>query len=112
MRYLFGMAHQSSHKLKPYSNFRPVYFTDLQRKAFLDAAAIANLNPLCLMHETTATALAYGIYKTDLPENDSLNVVFVDVGHASMQVCVAAFKKGQLKILAHTFDRSLGGGDC
>lgn len=89
----------------------PVYFTDLQRRAFLDAAAIANLNPLCLMHETTATALAYGIYKTDLPENDPLNVVFVDIGHASMQVCVAAFKKGQVKILAHAFDRSLGGRD-
>uniref|UniRef100_A0A0D6QZA2 Uncharacterized protein n=1 Tax=Araucaria cunninghamii TaxID=56994 RepID=A0A0D6QZA2_ARACU len=89
----------------------PVYFTDLQRRAFLDAAAIVGLNPLCLLHETTATALAYGIYKTDLPETDPLNVVFVDVGHASMQVCVAAFKKGELKVLAHTWDRSLGGRD-
>ncbi|KAJ6427414.1 hypothetical protein OIU84_022918 [Salix udensis] len=89
----------------------PVYFTDLQRRAVLDAATIAGLHPLRLMHETTATALAYGIYKTDLPENDQLNVVFVDVGHASMQVCIAGFKKGQLKILAHSFDRSLGGRD-
>uniref|UniRef100_A0A0C9S4G3 TSA: Wollemia nobilis Ref_Wollemi_Transcript_13942_3262 transcribed RNA sequence n=1 Tax=Wollemia nobilis TaxID=56998 RepID=A0A0C9S4G3_9CONI len=89
----------------------PVYFTDLQRRAYLDAAAIVGLNPLCLLHETTATALAYGIYKTDLPETDPLNVVFVDVGHASMQVCVAAFKKGELKVLAHTWDRSLGGRD-
>ncbi|XP_058074803.1 heat shock 70 kDa protein 15-like [Magnolia sinica] len=89
----------------------PIYFTDLQRRAVLDAATIAGLHPLRLMHETTATALAYGIYKTDLPENDQLNVAFVDVGHASMQVCIAGFKKGQLKILAHTFDRSLGGRD-
>ncbi|KAJ6700878.1 HEAT SHOCK 70 KDA PROTEIN 14 [Salix koriyanagi] len=89
----------------------PVYFTDLQRRAVLDAATIAGLHPLRLMHETTATALAYGIYKTDLPENDQLNVAFVDVGHASMQVCIAGFKKGQLKILAHSFDRSLGGRD-
>ncbi|XP_068647507.1 heat shock 70 kDa protein 14-like [Aristolochia californica] len=89
----------------------PVYFTDLQRRAVLDAATIAGLHPLRLMHETTATALAYGIYKTDLPENDQLNVAFVDVGHASMQVCIVGFKKGQLKILAHAFDRSLGGRD-
>ncbi|KAF9690031.1 hypothetical protein SADUNF_Sadunf01G0153600 [Salix dunnii] len=89
----------------------PVYFTELQRRAVLDAATIAGLHPLRLMHETTATALAYGIYKTDLPENDQLNVAFVDVGHASMQVCIAGFKKGQLKILAHAFDRSLGGRD-
>ncbi|XP_052182342.1 heat shock 70 kDa protein 14-like [Diospyros lotus] len=89
----------------------PVYFTDLQRRAVLDAAAIAGLHPLRLMHETTATALAFGIYKTDLPENDQLNVAFVDIGHASMQVCIAGFKRGQLKILAHSFDRSLGGRD-
>ncbi|KAL2234747.1 heat shock 70 kDa protein 14 [Sesamum indicum] len=89
----------------------PVYFTDLQRRAVMDAATIAGLHPLRLFHETTATALAYGIYKTDLPENEPLNVAFVDVGHASLQVCIAAFKKGQLKILAHSFDRSLGGRD-
>ncbi|KAG8643545.1 heat shock 70 kDa protein 15 [Manihot esculenta] len=89
----------------------PAYFTDLQRRAVLDAATIAGLHPLRLIHETTATALAYGIYKTDLPENDQLNVAFVDIGHASMQVCIAGFRKGQLKILAHSFDRSLGGRD-
>ncbi|KAK1416833.1 hypothetical protein QVD17_25950 [Tagetes erecta] len=89
----------------------PIYFTDLQRRAVMDAATIAGLHPLRLMHETTATALAYGIYKTDLPENEQLNVAFVDIGHASMQVCIAGFKKGQLKILAHTFDRCLGGRD-
>ncbi|CAI9753811.1 unnamed protein product [Fraxinus pennsylvanica] len=89
----------------------PVYFTDLQRRAVIDAATIAGLHPLRLFHETTATALAYGIYKTDLPENDPLHVAFVDVGHGSMQVCIAALKKGQLKILAHSFDRSLGGRD-
>ncbi|KAJ6816516.1 heat shock 70 kDa protein 15-like [Iris pallida] len=89
----------------------PVYFTDLQRRAVMDAAAIAGLHPLRLFHETTATALAYGIYKTDLPENDQLNVAFVDVGHASMQVCIAGYKKGQLKVLSHAFDRNLGGRD-
>ncbi|XP_071717284.1 heat shock 70 kDa protein 15-like [Rutidosis leptorrhynchoides] len=89
----------------------PIYFTDLQRRAVLDAATIAGLHPLRLMHETTSTALAYGIYKTDLPENEQLNVAFVDIGHASMQVCIAGFKKGQLKVLAHSFDRCLGGRD-
>ncbi|XXG56110.1 hypothetical protein AAC387_Pa03g3612 [Persea americana] len=89
----------------------PVYFTDLQRRLVSDAATIAGLHPLRLFHETTATALAYGIYKTDFPENDELNVAFVDIGHASMQVCIVGFKRGQLKVLAHAFDRSLGGRD-
>ncbi|KAJ0530732.1 putative Heat shock protein 70 family [Helianthus annuus] len=52
----------------------PIYFPDLQRRAVMDAAEIVGLHPLWLMHETTATALAYGIYKTDLPENEQLYV--------------------------------------
>ncbi|BBN14282.1 hypothetical protein MPTK1_6g10360 [Marchantia polymorpha subsp. ruderalis] len=89
----------------------PVYFSELQRRAYLNAAAIAGLRTLRLMHETTATALAYGIYKPGLPDTDAFHVVFVDVGHASTQVSIAAFKKGQLKILAQAFDRCLGGRD-
>ncbi|CAI7893483.1 unnamed protein product, partial [Closterium sp. NIES-53] len=89
----------------------PVYLTDAQRRAYLDAATIAGLHPLRLMHEPTATALAYGIYKTDLSETEPLNIAFVDIGHSTMQVSIVAFKKGQLKVLAHAFDRSLGGRD-
>jgi molecular chaperone DnaK (HSP70) len=50
---------------------------------------MAGLNVLKLMNETTATALAYGIYKQDLPEPDkpSRNVVFVDIGK-KMQLCM------------------------
>jgi heat shock protein 4 len=38
-----------------------------ERYAMLNASAIAGLNCLRLINENTATALAYGIYKTDLP---------------------------------------------
>ena len=38
------------------------------------------------MHEITATFLAYGIYEIDSSETHPLNVVFVDVGNASMQI--------------------------
>ena len=45
-------------------------------------------------------ALAYGIYKQDLPEEKekSRNVVFIDMGHNSLQVTVCAFNKGKLKV--------------
>lgn len=67
----------------------------------LDAASIAGLNVLRLFNETSATALAYGIYKQDLPapEEKPRNVVFVDCGHASLQVSVCAFNKGKLKVI-------------
>jgi molecular chaperone DnaK (HSP70) len=47
-----------------------------------------------------AVALAYGIYKQDLPtpEEKPRNVVFVDLGHSSFQVSISAFNKGKLKV--------------
>ncbi|KAJ0018175.1 hypothetical protein Pint_10955 [Pistacia integerrima] len=89
----------------------PCYFTDQQRHAYWDAATIAGLKPLRLMHDCTATALGYGIYKTDFPIADPTYVVFVDIGHCDTQVCVASFESGKMKILSHAFDRSLGGRD-
>lgn len=52
-------------------------------------------------------ALAYGIYKQDLPEENakSRNVVFVDVGHSSLQSAVAAFNKGKLKVYNEVWQR-------
>ena len=46
----------------------PVFYGEDQRRAVLDAANIAGLKPLQIMSETTAAALAYGIYKQDLPD--------------------------------------------
>ncbi|KAK4306265.1 hypothetical protein Pmani_021888 [Petrolisthes manimaculis] len=91
----------------------PCYFTDAERRAMLDAAATAGLNVLRLLNETTATALAYGIYKQDLPalEEKPKNVVFVDCGNASLQVSAVAFNKGKLKMLATSADPNLGGRD-
>jgi heat shock protein 4 len=89
----------------------PSYFTDLQRRAYLDAATIAGLKPLRLIHDCTATALSYGIYKTNFQNDGSTYVAFIDIGHCDTQVCIAAFEFGQMKILSHAFDRSLGGRD-
>ena len=78
----------------------PSYYTQAERQALLDAAKIAGLNVLRLFNETAATALCYGIYKQDLPavEAPPRNVVFVDCGYASLQVCICAFHKGKLKV--------------
>jgi molecular chaperone DnaK (HSP70) len=62
----------------------PGFFTEQQRRAVLDAAHVAGLNILRLVHETTATALAFGIYKTDWTDKPQY-FAFVDGGHASLQ---------------------------
>uniref|UniRef100_A0A452VDB8 Heat shock protein family A (Hsp70) member 4 like n=1 Tax=Ursus maritimus TaxID=29073 RepID=A0A452VDB8_URSMA len=89
----------------------PSFFTDAERRSVMAAAQVAGLNCLRLMNETTAVALAYGIYKQDLPPLDEKprNVIFIDMGHSAYQVSVCAFNKGKLKVLATTFDPYLGG---
>ncbi|XP_056142329.1 heat shock 70 kDa protein 4b [Lampris incognitus] len=91
----------------------PCYFTDAERRSVVDAAQIAGLNCLRLMNETTAVALAYGIYKQDLPpsEEKARNVVFVDLGHSGYQTSVCAFNKGKVKVLGTACDPELGGKD-
>ncbi|KAH9949083.1 heat shock protein 70 [Amylocystis lapponica] len=90
----------------------PGWYTDVQRRAVLDAAQIAGLNVLRLINETTAVALGYGITKSDLPEAENpRHVVFVDVGHSSTSVAVVAFSKGQLTVKSTAYDRHAGGRD-
>uniref|UniRef100_A0A8C9X9S4 Heat shock protein 4b n=1 Tax=Sander lucioperca TaxID=283035 RepID=A0A8C9X9S4_SANLU len=91
----------------------PCYYTDAERRSVVDAAQIAGLNCLRLMNETTAVALAYGIYKQDLPapEEKARNVVFVDLGHSGYQTSVCAFNKGKVKVLSTACDPELGGKD-
>ena len=90
----------------------PIFFTNAERMALLDAATIGGLNVLRLLNETTAVALSYGFYKQDLPalEEKPRNVIFVDFGHASLQVSAVAFNKGKLKMLCSAWDQ-IGGRD-
>ncbi|KAF7303739.1 Heat shock protein [Mycena indigotica] len=90
----------------------PGWYSEVQRRALLDAATVAGLNPLRLINDTTAVALGYGITKSDLPEAENpRHVVFVDVGHSSLSVAVVAFSKGQLVVKSTAYDRHLGGRD-
>ncbi|OAX34233.1 heat shock protein 70 [Rhizopogon vinicolor AM-OR11-026] len=90
----------------------PGWYTDIQRRAMIDAAQIAGLNALRLINDATAVALSWGITKTDLPDPENpRHIMFVDVGHSSMSVSVVAFSKGQLAVKAAAYDRHLGGRD-
>lgn len=91
----------------------PGWYTDIQRRALLDAAQIAGMNPLRLINDTTAIALGYGITKADLPESPELarHVCFIDIGHSNYSVAVVAFSKGQLTVKSTAYDRNFGGRD-
>ncbi|KAM7190610.1 putative heat shock protein Hsp88 [Rhypophila sp. PSN 637] len=89
----------------------PAWFTDVQRRALIDASEIAGLKLLRLINDTTAAALGWGITKLDLPSGDEKprRVAFVDVGYSEMTCSIVEFKKGELAVKATTWDRHLGG---
>lgn len=89
----------------------PVWYTDAQRRALLDAAQIAGLNCLRLINDNTAVALGYGITKLDLPtaEEKPKRVCFVNIGHSNYTATVVEFKKGELAVKSSAWDRHFGG---
>jgi len=88
----------------------PGYWTDRQRRALLDASKIAGLNCLRVFNETTASALSYGIYKTNqFSDTEPTRVMFYDMGQTSTGVSVVEFLKGKLKVVSVAYDRNLGG---
>jgi heat shock 70kDa protein 4 len=87
----------------------PPYYNDKQRRAIMDAAEIAQVRCIRLANENLASALAYGMPKFDLPEDNPRNVCFVDVGESAYSVTIVAFKKGQLEIKGVGYDSNFGG---
>jgi heat shock protein 4 len=89
----------------------PAWFTDVQRRALLDAAEIVGLKVLRLINDTTAAALGYGITKLDLPAADEKprRVAFVDVGYSDYSCAIVEFKKGELAVKGNAYDRHFGG---
>ena len=88
----------------------PSYFTDIQRRALLDAAEIAGIKPLKIMNDTAATALGYGIYRSnEFDEKVPVNVAFVSVGHSHFTCSIASFTRHELTVLAEATDRTVGG---
>lgn len=92
----------------------PGWYTDSMRNAMMSACAIGGVNCLRLIHEHTATALAYGIYKSakgEFHEKDPQNVLFLDIGHSSFSAAVVTFVQGSLTVKSAAFDSKLGGRD-
>jgi heat shock protein 4 len=89
----------------------PSYFSDVHRQALLDACKIANISVLRLMNEYTATALAYGIYRSnEFDAEKPCTVAFCSVGHSVFSVSIVQFVKGKLTVVYEASDKA-GGRD-
>lgn len=89
----------------------PAWYTDVQRRALIDATEIAGLKLLRLINDNTAAALGYGITKLDLPSADEKprRVAFVDIGYTDYTCSIVEFRKGELAVKGTAFDRHFGG---
>jgi len=93
----------------------PGYYTDSQRRALLAGCKIVGVTGVRrLMHEHTATALAYGIFKDirkEFTKDTTTNVMFIDMGASTYSVSIVSYEQGKLTVRAARHDSCLGGRD-
>ena len=86
----------------------PAAFNDSQRNATRDACIVAGLNPLRVINEPTACALAY--YGEDKSMSER-NVLVFDSGSGTFDASIVNLGDGVVEVLASCGDDHLGGAD-
>ncbi|HID33823.1 MAG TPA: molecular chaperone DnaK [Anaerolineae bacterium] len=85
----------------------PAYFDDAQRQATKDAGRIAGLEVLRIINEPTASALAYGLDKTER----EMKVAVYDLGGGTFDISILDISEGVFEVLSTSGDTFLGGDD-
>ena len=84
----------------------PAYFNDSQRNATKDAGTIAGLNVLRIINEPTASALAYGMDKTQ-----DQTIAVYDLGGGTFDISILDIGEGTFQVKSTNGDTHLGGDD-
>ncbi|MBA3539230.1 MAG: Hsp70 family protein, partial [Deltaproteobacteria bacterium] len=85
----------------------PAYFKEPQKNATAEAAKIARLNPLAIINEPTAAAIAYGLDK-----GEPQTFIVYDFGGGTFDVSVVRIEDERTAtVLGTGGDSHLGGGD-
>jgi L1 cell adhesion molecule like protein len=94
----------------------PVYFSNAQREATIDAGVIAGLNVMRIINEPTAAAIAYGLDKMPVTSGERTVLVF-DLGGGTLDVSLLNIDPGKdidmalFDVKAIAGDTHLGGAD-
>ncbi|PNY01195.1 heat shock protein [Trifolium pratense] len=88
----------------------PAYFNDSQRKATVDAGAIAGLNVMRIINEPTAAAIAYGLDKRTNCIGER-NIFVFDLGGGTFDVSLITIKDKVFQVKATAGNSHLGGED-
>jgi molecular chaperone DnaK (HSP70) len=94
----------------------PARFNDKQRQATIDAAKIAGLECLRIIHEPTAAAMAYGLGSRKLKPDEYINIIVYDFGGGTLDVSlveISANDKNEniFSVLGSAGNTNLGGAD-
>lgn len=89
----------------------PAWYTAEQRRLLIQACEIRGVNCMSIINETTSACLEYGIFRNaSLPEkeDDGTIVALVDIGYAGTTITITKFWRGNMRVIAHTWDEELG----
>ncbi|RIA96166.1 70 kDa heat shock protein 3 [Glomus cerebriforme] len=86
----------------------PVYYNNFQHQAIKDAGLIAGLNVLRIIAGSTAAAIAYGLNKKAIGEQ---NILVIDLGGGTYDVSLLTIEVGIFEVKAVAGDTHLGGKD-
>lgn len=99
----------------------PGYFNQVERKALLQAAQLAEIKVLQLMNDYMAVALNYGIFRTKDFNDTAQYVMFYDMGATSTTASIVSLQNvktkdrgyvetvPQISVIGVGYDRTLGG---
>jgi len=85
----------------------PAYFTDVQRRATVEAGKLCGLTVERIINEPTAAALCYGLDHLE----DYSNILVYDLGGGTLDVTVLELFEGVLEVRASSGNNKLGGKD-
>lgn len=86
----------------------PAAFEVPQRHATHDAASLAGIDRIVLLHEPIAAAIGYGFHTED---QDAIWLTF-DLGGGTFDVAVVEVREGIMEVRGHMGDNHRGGKDC
>ncbi|PNT65288.1 hypothetical protein BRADI_4g39850v3 [Brachypodium distachyon] len=85
----------------------PSYFRDASRLAAFDAVTSAGLEPVRIIDEPTAAALAHGLHENEITKN----VLVLHVGGGTAEATVLVHEDGVFEAIGTWHDAHLGGDD-
>ena len=87
----------------------PANFNDYQRKATMDAAKIAGLDPIAVISEPIAASICY--VNQNPSKGETKHIIVYDYGGGTLDVALVRYKAGDFVVLATAGDTACGGQD-